>query len=89
RGIEWDEKMKSADGKRFRLFIYRRARHPSGKPDMNQPGIENDLVRQTDLFLASLGFIQGPPTLTPMSAKAIAALHLGPADFKPARKNAR
>jgi acetyl esterase len=84
RGIEWGNQMQG--GNPFRLFIYKRAHHPSGKHDMNKPGDDNDMVRQTDLFLASLGYVTGAPTVPAMDDNAIAQLHVDPNDFKTGQK---
>jgi len=81
RGIDWGNQMKGGTNE-FRFFIYRRAHHPSGHQDMTKPGLDNDLIRQTDLFLVSLGFMTGDPTIPPMDADAIAQLHVDPKDFK-------
>jgi acetyl esterase/lipase len=81
RGIDWGNQM--AGGNPYRFFIYKRAHHPSGHHDMTKPGDDNDMVRQTDLFLVSLGFMTGAPTVPPMDDAAIAALHVDPKDFKP------
>ncbi|HEY5793057.1 MAG TPA: alpha/beta hydrolase [Chthoniobacterales bacterium] len=85
RGIEWAEKVKGLKNP-FRLFIYRNTRHGVGQPGMNQPGVANDVIRQTDLFLASLGFVSGEPTVPPMDAAAIEALHVDPKNLKPDSK---
>jgi len=82
RGIDWGNQMKGGTNA-FRFFIYSRAHHPSGHQDMTKPGDDNDMIRQTDLFLVSLGFMTGDPTVTPMDADAIAKLHVDPATFKP------
>ena len=83
RGILWGEKMK--DGRNeFRLFIYRKTHHPSGgKHDIDDPGADNDIIRQSDLFLTKLGYLTGEPTITPMTPEAIEAIHMDPKDFKP------
>jgi hypothetical protein len=70
-------------GRPFRLVIYRRAHHPSGHPDMNKPGTENDLIRQTDRFLQSLDYLTGEVTVPEMTEEQIAGLHLDPAEFQP------
>lgn len=82
RCIEWGEKMKGSKNP-FRLFIYRKAHHPSGTPDMNKPGVGNDIVRQSDLFLASLGWTKGEPTVAKMSPDAVEKLHMDPPEFHP------
>ncbi len=83
-GAEWGEKMKA--GKHlFRYFIYRKTHHPSGTPDIMKPGVPNDIFRQSDLFLAALGFVQGAPTVTPMDAATVEGLHVDPATFHPVR----
>ena len=81
RGIDWGDAMKGGTNP-FRLLVYRRAHHPSGNHDLTKPGLDNDLVRQTDLFLVSLGFMTGVPTVSPMDPAALAKLHLDPQDFK-------
>jgi acetyl esterase/lipase len=82
RGIDWGNQMKGSANP-FRLFIYRKAHHPSGNHDFTKPGIDNDMIRQTDIFLVSLGYLSGQPTVPPMDAEAIAKLHVDPKDFKP------
>ena len=82
RGIDWGNQMKGG-ANQFSLFIYRRAHHPSGIHDPRRPGVDNDIIRQTDIFLASLGYLSGQPTIPPMDAEAIAKLHVDPKDFKP------
>jgi len=47
-----------------------------------KPGIDNDMVRQTDLFLGSLGFVDGPPTIPPLDATwTPEKLYVEPKDF--------
>ena len=85
RGIEWGEKMKGGANE-FRLFIYRNTHHPSGgKHDINVPGADNDIIRQSDLFLAKLGYLAGEPTIAPMTPEAIETIHIDPKDYKPAK----
>jgi len=82
-GIEWGEKMKAANLP-FRFFIYKKTHHPSGKHDFMKPGVDNDMVRQTDLFLASLGFLEGEPTVPPLDKNWPAErLYVAPKDFHP------
>jgi acetyl esterase/lipase len=83
--IEWGEKMQGSEHP-FKLVIYSRAYHPSGGQNFNTPGLDNDLIRQTDLFLTSLGFLQGAPTVPLMSDEDIAKLHMDPKDFVPPAK---
>jgi len=83
KGFEWGEKMKANGGKNaFKFIIYRKKLHPSGKTNIHEPGTENDMIRQTDLFLESLGFLEGPPTVEPMDGKAIEALHMDLGEFR-------
>lgn len=86
RGIDWGNQMNGSRNL-FRLFIYGKAHHPARKHDVTKPGLDNDLIRQTDLFLAELGWIKGPPQVAPMTAAAIEKLHIPPADFKPLPPN--
>ncbi len=83
RGILWGEKMRGSPNE-FRLFIYRNTHHPSGgKHDIIEPGADNDIIRQSDLFLAKLGYLTGEPTVAPMTAEAIEAIHIDPKTYKP------
>jgi hypothetical protein len=84
--IAWGEKMSAAANgaaNDFRLFIYRKTHHPSGAANYERPGAYNDIRRQSDLFLAALGYVQGEPTVAPMTPEQIAALYVAPADFVP------
>lgn len=85
RGILWGEKMNGGRNE-FRLFIYRKTHHPSGgKHDIHEAGADNDIIRQSDLFLAKLGFLTGEPTITPMTPEAIEAIHMDPDELKPTK----
>jgi len=64
-GITWGEKMHGAPGNLFRLFILRGAQHPMSRMPFTHP-LEHESMRQSDLFLKALGFLQGEPTLPPM-----------------------
>jgi len=82
RGIDWGGKMKGSKNL-FRLFIYRNTHHPSGgKHDIMAPGADNDIIRQTDVFLAELGYLTGEPTIPAMSAEVIEKLHMDPKEYK-------
>jgi acetyl esterase/lipase len=81
--LDWSNRMQSAGGAACRVFIYRRTHHPSGHHDIKNP-VENDNYRQVDLFLASLGFLQGPPTVAALDTKVSSGLYVTADAFRTA-----
>lgn len=65
-------------------FTMAGAYHPAGKHDIEK-SYDNFIVRQTDIFLAALRFLSGPPTL--VDAAGGKDLTVDPANWEPVRED--